>query len=217
MVDVAAGPVCGGRRRSIPCEPEWSISEAAAGRARAARWRAAGPAHRTGRAARPSTTWGAGRLRRPAPHGRFKRWCVRLLAGADLEHLGAAVGQIPCVAGLPFFMVTFFSSFMVRLVRHFTQYASVAIQALLSGGEVWSSATSPTLSCASIVIAGHARNEFVRARRERAPCLNDESRRRDVARARRATPFEAPSRRVVASPCRVVERSPDIPHPGLKG
>ena len=42
-------------------------------------------------------------------------------------------GHVPCVAGLPFFIVTFFSSFIVLLVRHFTQYASVAIKVLLSG------------------------------------------------------------------------------------
>lgn len=33
--------------------------------------------------------------------------------------------QIPWVAGLPFFIVTFFSSFMFLLALHFTQYASM--------------------------------------------------------------------------------------------
>ncbi len=37
-------------------------------------------------------------------------------------------GQIPWVAGLPFFMVTFFSSFIVLLDLHLTQYASVAME-----------------------------------------------------------------------------------------
>ena len=36
-------------------------------------------------------------------------------------------GQLPCVAGLPFFIVTFFSSFIVLFALHLTQYASVAI------------------------------------------------------------------------------------------
>ena len=36
-------------------------------------------------------------------------------------------GQTPWVAGLPFFIVTFFSSFIVRFDLHLTQYASVAM------------------------------------------------------------------------------------------
>jgi hypothetical protein len=44
-----------------------------------------------------------------------------------LNILVPQTGQTPCVAGLPFFMVTFFSSFIVRLDLHFTQYASVAM------------------------------------------------------------------------------------------
>lgn len=35
--------------------------------------------------------------------------------------------QMPWVAGLPFFMVTFFSSFIVLFALHLTQYASVAM------------------------------------------------------------------------------------------
>jgi hypothetical protein len=37
-------------------------------------------------------------------------------------------GQMPWVAGLPFFMVTFFSSFIILLDLHLTQYASVAME-----------------------------------------------------------------------------------------
>jgi hypothetical protein len=33
--------------------------------------------------------------------------------------------QMPWVAGLPFFIVTFFSSFMFLLALHLTQYASI--------------------------------------------------------------------------------------------
>ena len=32
-------------------------------------------------------------------------------------------GHVPWVAGLPFFMVMLFGSFISRFVRHFTQYA----------------------------------------------------------------------------------------------
>jgi hypothetical protein len=43
--------------------------------------------------------------------------------------------QMPCVAGFPFFMVTFFSSFMVLLALHLTQYASVAMDPYTGGGK----------------------------------------------------------------------------------
>jgi hypothetical protein len=36
-------------------------------------------------------------------------------------------GHTPCVAGLPFFIVICFSSFISRLVRHLRQYASIAL------------------------------------------------------------------------------------------
>lgn len=35
--------------------------------------------------------------------------------------------QMPWVAGLPFFIVTFFSSFIILFALHLTQYASVAM------------------------------------------------------------------------------------------
>ncbi len=44
-----------------------------------------------------------------------------------LNILVPQVGQIPSVAGLPFFMVTAFESFMSRFALHFTQYASNAM------------------------------------------------------------------------------------------
>jgi hypothetical protein len=34
-------------------------------------------------------------------------------------------GQIPCVAGLPFFILTFLGLFISRFLRHFTQYACI--------------------------------------------------------------------------------------------
>jgi hypothetical protein len=37
-------------------------------------------------------------------------------------------GQIPWVAGFPFFIVTFFSSFIDLFDLHLTQYASMAMQ-----------------------------------------------------------------------------------------
>jgi hypothetical protein len=43
--------------------------------------------------------------------------------------------QMPCVAGLPFFIVTFFSSFIVLLALHLTQYASVAMDPYTDGGK----------------------------------------------------------------------------------
>jgi hypothetical protein len=43
--------------------------------------------------------------------------------------------HVPCVAGLPFFMVTFFSSFIVLLALHLTQYASVAMEPYTDGGK----------------------------------------------------------------------------------
>src|SRR5918996_2055245 len=43
--------------------------------------------------------------------------------------------HMPCVAGLPFFIVTFFSSFMVLLALHLTQYASVAMEPYTGGGK----------------------------------------------------------------------------------
>jgi hypothetical protein len=43
--------------------------------------------------------------------------------------------HMPCVAGLPFFMVTFFSSFIVLLALHLTQYASVAMEPYTGGGK----------------------------------------------------------------------------------
>jgi hypothetical protein len=43
--------------------------------------------------------------------------------------------QMPWVAGLPFFIVTFFSSFMVLLALHLTQYASVAMEPYTGGGK----------------------------------------------------------------------------------
>lgn len=43
--------------------------------------------------------------------------------------------QIPWVAGFPFFIVTFFSSFMVLLALHLTQYASVAMDPYTGGGK----------------------------------------------------------------------------------
>jgi hypothetical protein len=43
--------------------------------------------------------------------------------------------HMPCVAGLPFFIVTFFSSFIVLLALHFTQYASVAMDPYTDGGK----------------------------------------------------------------------------------
>jgi hypothetical protein len=58
----------------------------------------------------------------------WKRWDTQKCIGAGcylpapiLNILVPHVGQTPCVAGLPFFMVTFFSSFISRLVRHLTQ------------------------------------------------------------------------------------------------
>jgi hypothetical protein len=36
-------------------------------------------------------------------------------------------GHVPFVAGLPFFIVTGFASFISRCVRHFRQYASKAV------------------------------------------------------------------------------------------
>ncbi len=36
---------------------------------------------------------------------------------------------------MPFFIVTFFSSFIVLLALHFTQYASVAMEAYTGGGK----------------------------------------------------------------------------------
>ena len=38
--------------------------------------------------------------------------------------------QIPWVAGFPFFIVTFFSSFIDLFDLHLTQYASMAMQAV---------------------------------------------------------------------------------------
>jgi hypothetical protein len=38
--------------------------------------------------------------------------------------------QIPVVAGLPFFIVTFFSSFIDLFDLHLTQYASIVVQAV---------------------------------------------------------------------------------------
>ena len=38
--------------------------------------------------------------------------------------------QIPVVAGLPFFIVTFFSSFIDLFDLHLTQYASIIVQAV---------------------------------------------------------------------------------------
>src|SRR5215211_832097 len=43
--------------------------------------------------------------------------------------------HVPCVAGLPFFIVTFFSSFIVLLALHLTQYASVAMEPYTDGGK----------------------------------------------------------------------------------
>jgi hypothetical protein len=43
--------------------------------------------------------------------------------------------HMPCVAGLPFFIVTFFSSFIVLLALHLTQYASVAMDPYTDGGK----------------------------------------------------------------------------------
>jgi hypothetical protein len=43
--------------------------------------------------------------------------------------------QMPCVAGFPFFIVTFFSSFIVLLALHLTQYASVAMEPYTGGGK----------------------------------------------------------------------------------
>src|SRR5919106_1600470 len=43
--------------------------------------------------------------------------------------------HMPCVAGLPFFIVTFFSSFIVLLALHLTQYASVAMDPYTGGGK----------------------------------------------------------------------------------
>jgi hypothetical protein len=43
--------------------------------------------------------------------------------------------HMPCVAGLPFFIVTFFSSFIVLLALHLTQYASVAMEPYTDGGK----------------------------------------------------------------------------------
>ncbi len=41
-------------------------------------------------------------------------------------------GQVPCVAGLPFFIVIFCASFISRFALHFTQYASATPGASLS-------------------------------------------------------------------------------------
>ncbi len=38
--------------------------------------------------------------------------------------------QIPCVAGLPFFIVIFFSSFIDLFDLHLTQYASMIMQVI---------------------------------------------------------------------------------------
>ena len=43
--------------------------------------------------------------------------------------------HMPCVAGLPFFIVTLFSSFIVLLALHLTQYASVAMEPYTDGGK----------------------------------------------------------------------------------
>jgi hypothetical protein len=51
-----------------------------------------------------------------------------------LNILVPQTGQIPWVAGLPFFIVTFFSSFIVLLDLHFTQYASVAMEPVYRRG-----------------------------------------------------------------------------------
>ena len=40
------------------------------------------------------------------------------------------IEHIPVVAGLPFFIVTFFSSFIDLFDLHLTQYASMLLQAL---------------------------------------------------------------------------------------
>jgi hypothetical protein len=40
------------------------------------------------------------------------------------------IEQIPVVAGLPFFIVTFFSSFIDLFDLHLTQYASMVVQAV---------------------------------------------------------------------------------------
>ncbi len=70
--------------------------------------------------------WGRGALTpRPQPLGSR----TALSAGPDHSYLLLPIlnilvphsGHTPCVAGLPFFIVTAFSSFMVRLVRHLTQ------------------------------------------------------------------------------------------------
>jgi Na+-driven multidrug efflux pump len=43
--------------------------------------------------------------------------------------------QMPWMAGFPFFIVTFFSSFIVLLALHLTQYASVAMEPYMGGGK----------------------------------------------------------------------------------
>jgi hypothetical protein len=43
--------------------------------------------------------------------------------------------HVPWMAGLPFFIVTFFSSFIVLLALHLTQYACVAMEPYTTGGK----------------------------------------------------------------------------------
>jgi hypothetical protein len=52
-------------------------------------------------------------------------------------------GHVPFVAGLPFFMVTGFASFISRCVRHFRQYASTGDPPLSCGPSVFSQSSTP--------------------------------------------------------------------------
>src|SRR5450759_4650864 len=80
----------------------------------------------TAPAPRPRMRQGPGRLGAPALAGDFKKTRVRgppvcYLLLPILNILVPQSGQMPWVAGLPFFIVTACSSFMVFLARHFTQ------------------------------------------------------------------------------------------------
>ncbi len=52
-----------------------------------------------------------------------RRVYLNLLYAPILKILVPQTGQIPFIAGLPFFMVIFCGFFISRLVRHLTQYA----------------------------------------------------------------------------------------------
>ena len=73
-----------------------------------------------------------------------------------LNILVLQTGQIPCVAGLPFFIVTACGSFISRFALHFTQYASTKIHLPLKN---WGENQSPT--CAIFHI--HYKISFIKS------------------------------------------------------